>query len=89
MAERKAPRAARRTSAGRGARQLSTTTKSAPQMAGITPRWLLRMLPWVNVESGTYRVNRRKAVARKATRVPSLLDGEQARVIAALKDIVR
>ncbi len=49
----------------RAARQLANTTKSAPQMVGVSPRWLLRMLPWVNVESGTYRVNRRKAVVRK------------------------
>ncbi|NTX00162.1 MULTISPECIES: family 2B encapsulin nanocompartment shell protein [Myxococcus] len=42
-----------------GARQLATTTKTVPQMQGITPRWLLRMLPWVEVTGGTYRVNRR------------------------------
>ncbi|MCJ1676979.1 cyclic nucleotide-binding domain-containing protein [Streptomyces sp. APSN-46.1] len=41
------------------ARNLATTTKSAPQMQGISSRWLLRMLPWVNVTAGTYRVNRR------------------------------
>jgi hypothetical protein len=41
------------------ARNLATTTKSVPQMQSITPRWLLRMLPWVEVSSGTYRVNRR------------------------------
>ncbi|MCF2530920.1 family 2B encapsulin nanocompartment shell protein [Yinghuangia soli] len=41
------------------ARNLATTTKSAPQMQGISSRWLLRMLPWVNVAGGTYRVNRR------------------------------
>lgn len=41
------------------ARQLATTTKSRPQMHGITPRWLLRMLPWVEVPGGTFRVNRR------------------------------
>ena len=29
------------------ARNLATTTKSAPQMQGITSRWLLRVLPWV------------------------------------------
>jgi hypothetical protein len=29
------------------ARNLATETKSAPQMAGITPRWLLKVLPWV------------------------------------------
>ncbi len=28
------------------ARNLATTTKSAPQMQEITSRWLLKMLPW-------------------------------------------
>src|SRR5262249_42046202 len=42
-----------------GARQLAHTTKSVPQMQGISPRWLLRMLPWVQVSGGVYRVNRR------------------------------
>ncbi|MGH8552209.1 MAG: family 2B encapsulin nanocompartment shell protein [Methylococcales bacterium] len=41
------------------ARNLATTTKSTPQMQEITPRWLLRMLPWVPVKGGVYRVNRR------------------------------
>lgn len=41
------------------ARNLATATKSVPQMQEITSRWLLRMLPWVNVSGGTYRVNRR------------------------------
>lgn len=43
----------------RAARQLATTTKSEPQMQAITSRWLLKMLPWVDVKGGTYRVNRR------------------------------
>ncbi len=42
-----------------GARQLAHTTKSVPQMQGISPRWLLRLLPWVEVSGGVYRVNRR------------------------------
>src|SRR5437588_764098 len=41
------------------ARNLATTTKSEPQMRGISSRWLLRKLPWVNVPGGSYRVNRR------------------------------
>ena len=41
------------------ARNLATTTKSVPQMQGITTRWLLRLLPWVEATGGTYRVNRR------------------------------
>ena len=40
------------------ARTLATTTKTVPQMVGITPRWFFRVLPWVQVEAGTYRVNR-------------------------------
>lgn len=49
------------------ARQLATTTKTVPQMLGITPRWLLTFLPWVQVASGTYRVNRVRA---RQVRVP-------------------
>ena len=40
------------------ARQLATTTKSVPQWDGITPRYLVNLLPWVPVEAGVYRVNR-------------------------------
>lgn len=45
------------------ARNLATTTKSVPFWDGITPRWLLKLLPWVQVNSGTYRVNRVSAEA--------------------------
>jgi CRP-like cAMP-binding protein len=45
------------------ARNLATTTKTVPQMQGVTSRWLLRMLPWVQVSAGTYRVNRRLSYA--------------------------
>ncbi|MGF1429522.1 family 2B encapsulin nanocompartment shell protein [Kitasatospora sp. LaBMicrA B282] len=45
------------------ARTLTTTTKSAPQMRGISSRWLIRQLPWVQVSGGTYRVNRRLSLA--------------------------
>lgn len=41
------------------ARNLATTTKSVPQMQEISPRWLLRVLPWVEASGGTFRVNRR------------------------------
>lgn len=43
----------------KGARNLAKTTKTPPQMQGITPRWLLQMLPWVQIRGGAYRVNRR------------------------------
>ena len=42
------------------ARQLANTTKTPPQWAGTTPRWLVSLLPWTPVEAGTYRVNRVK-----------------------------
>ncbi|WP_338071324.1 family 2B encapsulin nanocompartment shell protein [Actinomadura bangladeshensis] len=53
----------------RAARNLATTTKTVPQMQGITSRWLLRMLPWVEVSAGTYRVNRRLKLAVGSGRV--------------------
>lgn len=40
------------------ARNLATATITVPQYAEITPRWLLRLLPWVDVDGGVYRVNR-------------------------------
>ncbi len=36
-----------------GARNLGDVTKTVPQMATITPRWLVHMLAWVPVEAGT------------------------------------
>ncbi|PKM49351.1 MAG: Crp/Fnr family transcriptional regulator [Firmicutes bacterium HGW-Firmicutes-7] len=44
----------------RAARNLSNSTKSKPIMESITPRWLLNFLPWISVEAGIYRVNKRK-----------------------------
>lgn len=48
----------RRSLGDRAARQLANTTKTAPQWAAITPRWLVQLLPWTPVESGTYRINK-------------------------------
>ena len=42
------------------ARQLANATKTVPQMSSITPRWLPRLLQWVPVEAGIYRLNRVK-----------------------------
>ena len=65
------------------ARNLATTTKSVPQMQEITSRWLLRMLPWVQVEGGTYRVNRRLNYAVGDGRVTFVKTGDQVEVIPA------
>lgn len=63
------------------ARLLTTTTKSAPQMQGITPRWLLRRLPWVDVSAGVYRVNRRLSYALGDGLINFTEVGSSARVI--------
>nr|WP_246300816.1 family 2B encapsulin nanocompartment shell protein [Actinopolyspora biskrensis] len=63
------------------ARNLATTTKSAPQMQGISSRWLLRMLPWVQVQAGTYRVNRRLTYLLGDGRLTFVSTGAEMRVI--------
>ena len=40
-----------------GARQLANATKTVAQMSTITPRWLVRLMHWVPVEAGIYRLN--------------------------------
>ena len=51
------------------AKNLADTTKTSPKMMSITPRWLLSLLPWVQVDGGTYRVNRTKVELTKAERI--------------------
>ncbi|GAA3462698.1 family 2B encapsulin nanocompartment shell protein [Saccharothrix longispora] len=63
------------------ARNLASTTKSTPQMQGISPRWLLRKLPWVSTQAGTYRVNRRLSYALGDGRVTFTSTGAEVRVI--------
>ncbi|MFG3281490.1 family 2B encapsulin nanocompartment shell protein [Streptomyces sp. NPDC048111] len=63
------------------ARNLATTTKSAPQMQEISARWLLRMLPWVETRGGVYRVNRRLTYTVGDGRVDFIQDGARVRVI--------
>jgi CRP-like cAMP-binding protein len=63
------------------ARNLATTTKSEPQMQGISPRWLLRRLPWVEVTGGAYRVNRRSVYTVGRGRASFVKTGSQVRVI--------
>ncbi|MFE2922335.1 family 2B encapsulin nanocompartment shell protein [Streptomyces goshikiensis] len=72
----------RQTSLGTAAaRNLATTTKSAPQMQEITSRWLLRMLPWVETKGGAYRVNRRLTYTVGDGRIEFVQDGAHVRVI--------
>ncbi|WP_326586911.1 family 2B encapsulin nanocompartment shell protein [Streptomyces sp. NBC_01294] len=63
------------------ARNLATTTKSAPQMQGISSRWLLRILPWVQTGGGTYRVNRTVSYTLGDGRITFVKTGTELRVI--------
>ncbi|KOX02237.1 Crp/Fnr family transcriptional regulator [Streptomyces sp. NRRL B-1140] len=63
------------------ARNLATTTKSAPQMQEITSRWLLRMLPWVEADGGAYRVNRRLRHTLGDGHIEFVQEGATVRVI--------
>ncbi len=76
------------------ARNLSITNNTVPQVAGITPRWLLHFLPWVQVSSGTYRVNRTKVVLKQHPKVTvnnnngfSTIAPEDLRVIPILSSL--
>ncbi|MDN5940678.1 MAG: hypothetical protein L0H94_02255 [Nitrospira sp.] len=55
------------------ARNLATATVTVPQMTEITPRWLHKLLPWVDVDGGVYRLNR---VAKAAKGEPANEFGE-------------
>ncbi|GAA0520070.1 Cyclic nucleotide-binding domain-containing protein [Saccharopolyspora erythraea NRRL 2338] len=63
------------------ARLLATTTKTPPQMQSISSRNLLRRLPWVDVTSGTYRVNRRLQIKVGRGRVSFLQHGADVVII--------
>lgn len=65
----------------RAARNLATTTKSEPQMQGISSRWLLRKLPWVDVPGGAYRVNRRLSFTVGDGKVTFDKNGSSVRVV--------
>ncbi len=73
----------RHTLSTEAARNLTTTTKSKPQMRGITTRWLLKMLPWVDIAGGTYRVNRRLSYAIGDGRLTFVSEGTDIRVVPA------
>ncbi|MET9337881.1 family 2B encapsulin nanocompartment shell protein [Nonomuraea sp. NPDC003804] len=63
------------------ARNLATTTKSVPFMQEITPRHLLRVLPWIEVTGGAFRVNRRLSYRVGDGRVSFVSTGADVRVV--------
>ena len=57
-------------------------------MMSITPRWLLKLLPWVQVEGGTYRVNRTKIELPRAERIGlEVFDGDAVLSTEALRSV--
>jgi CRP-like cAMP-binding protein len=64
----------------RAARTLSHPTLTVPQMLAVTPRWLLHLLPWVNVEGATYQVNRRRIVFKQGGRMVAGVEGDRAQI---------
>lgn len=76
--------AARQSLSTEAARNLATTTKSAPQMQGISSRWLLKILPWVQTGGGTYRVNRTVSYTVGDGRITFVKTGTELRVIPAM-----
>ncbi|MBW5481606.1 family 2B encapsulin nanocompartment shell protein [Streptomyces bambusae] len=79
----RAPQGPQRSLATSAARNLATTTKSVPQMQEITSRWLLKTLPWVSVQGGTYRVNRRLTYTVGDGRVTFVKTGDRVQVVPA------
>lgn len=43
---------------GDSLRPMAEVTQSALQLHGVSSRWLLKVLPWVDVKSGIYQINR-------------------------------
>ncbi|HEY4337586.1 MAG TPA: family 2A encapsulin nanocompartment shell protein [Puia sp.] len=59
------------------ARQLAIATRTVPQMITITPRWLTKLMSWIPVESGVYRLNK----VKNATDVEVDCSGRDERVL--------
>jgi Phage capsid-like protein/Cyclic nucleotide-binding domain len=64
----------------RAARTLSHPALTVPQMLAESPRWLLHLLPWVNVPGGVYQINRRRIVLRQSDRIVAHFEGENGRL---------
>ena len=82
MSDEQAYEAPRQSIGTDAARQLATTTKTVPMLTGVTPRWILKLLPWVQVDSGTYRINRKKLVTQGGGKVQAQIEDGKATVTA-------
>jgi hypothetical protein len=70
----------------KAARNLATATVTTPQWAEITPRWLHKLLPWVDVDGGVYRVNRVKTKPGSATVELLTVDGGEPKLPTTFVD---
>jgi CRP-like cAMP-binding protein len=77
-----------------GARLLTHTTKTNVKMGGVTPKWLLQLIPWVQVDSGTYRINRKKVILPRDRTIPVVrsnghteVAAESLRALSMLHDV--
>jgi len=77
----RSPQREQRSLATGAARNLATTAKSVPQVQATSPRWLLRMLPWVEAKGAAYRVNRRLTYTAGTGKVSFAGTAAEARVI--------
>ena len=59
------------------------TTHQKRECRGRSARWLLRMLPWVQVSGGTYRVNRRLSYVLGDGLLTFTSNGSDVRVVPA------
>jgi len=78
----------------KAARNLATATVTVPQNLERTPRWLLRLLPWIDVDGGVYRVNRRRRIVQPLGSVEVSvdsehigIDGKQLRAVPIFQDL--
>lgn len=65
------------------ARNLATASVTVVQNSENTPRWLHKLLPWVDVAGGVYRVNRRTVLVPKPGQIVINLAGAKPQVEAA------
>src|SRR5262249_36765367 len=56
------------------AQTLATSTKTVPLWEAITPGWVPKLPPWVQVKAGIYRINR---VTRAARVVAEHAEGDE------------
>lgn len=63
------------------ARNLSVPHIAPTQMTSISPRWLLKFLPWVGVE-GIYRINQTKIILKEGLKINCIYENGKYNLVA-------